>query len=78
MPKLSPPKTMKSPVRAARSRSGRTAGRPGTIIRGTFSEEILGDVARGRTRDSSPSSGSQAASQPKRINAIMPRTSSLV
>jgi|SRR5215471_13337509 len=39
MAKLAPPATMKSPVRAARSRSGRTAGSRGPTSQELFSEE---------------------------------------
>jgi len=40
MAELPPPATMKGPVRAARSRSGRTAGRPGSASQEFFSEEL--------------------------------------
>ena len=39
MAELAPPATMKSRVRAARSRGGRTAGRPGLASQELFSKE---------------------------------------
>src|SRR5262252_6667386 len=39
MAELAPPATMKTPVRAGRSRSGRTAARPGSASQELFSKE---------------------------------------
>jgi len=39
MAELAPPATMKTPVRAGRSRSGRTAARPGPASQEVFSKE---------------------------------------